>query len=370
MAKKIKLNPSNNKGKQEEEFSFEDVLASLPKEVRERIEREGIKSFDDVIGYMLMHGMNPLKMMEYAEEGKELGKDFNLEDIMLGDEFFEEEDGYDGDDEGDEDNYEEDEDDGYDGDYEDEGDEDDDEDEDGYDGDDNEVFDESNGFDDEDYLIGMTLPKQKFIGKSKREFHIRIKLNDAPVKIWRELVVPSNITLEMLAYVLIDAMGWEHEHLYQFIGKNNVFYVNSRQMKEQSTGFMGFLSHSQHKNSERTTLEMLLQPKGERLKFEYDFGDSWTHDLWVKNARDYAPDEEPVIKLLKAQGACPPEDCGGVWGYADLLELSKKKRKSAEDKERLEWYDIPSKYDPEVCDLEWLQDNVDSLWEEIKKEIK
>ena len=115
---------------------------------------------------------------------------------------------------------------------------------------------------------------------------------------------------------------------------------------------------------------MVLQPHGERIKFEYDYGDSWTHDLWVKGVRDYAPGEEPIIKLLKAQGACPPEDCGGVWGYAYLLELNKKKRKSAEDKERLEWYDIPKDFDPEACDLEWLQEDVEALWLEIKDEME
>ena len=263
-----------------------------------------------------------------------------------------------------------------------------------FESDDEEDLDDNNGFDDEDYLLGLKLPRQKFIGTPKREFHIRIKLNNAPVNIWRELVVPSNITLELLAFVLIDAMGWKHEHLYQFKGKNNVFFVNSRQLKEQESSFFGFFSRSEHKNSEKISLEMALQPKaaskrgqndvsigsaeqeqarpkvkGERLKFEYDFGDSWEHDLWVKGARDYAPNEEPVIKLLKAHGECPPEDCGGVWGYAELLELNKKKRKSAEEKERLEWYDIPKGYDPEDCDLEWLQDDVEALWLEIKEEM-
>lgn len=239
--------------------------------------------------------------------------------------------------------------------------------------DEEDVFDEdeeNNGFDDENYLLGLTLPKQKFIGKSKQEFHIRVKLNDAPVNIWRELVVPSNISLELLAFVILDAMGWKHEHLYQFIGKNNTNYINSKEMKETANSFMGFMSRVQYQNSEKTSLEMVLQPHGDRLKFEYDYGDSWTHDLWVKGARDYAPDEEPVIKLLKAHGACPPEDCGGVWGYADLLELNKKKRKSAEDKERLDWYDIPKDFDPEACDLEWLQEDVEALWLEIKDEME
>lgn len=203
----------------------------------------------------------------------------------------------------------------------------------------------------------------------KHEFHIRIKLNNAPVKIWRELVVPSNITLEMLAYVLIEAMGWGHEHLYQFITKDNVCYINSRELKEQSNNFFGFFSRVQYMNSEKTSLDMVLSPKEGRIKFEYDYGDSWVHDLWVKGVRDYAKDEEPVIKLLKAQGQCPPEDCGGVWGYAMLLDLNKKKRKTAEDKERLEWYDIPKDYDPEECDLEWLQEDVEDLWQEIKNEM-
>ncbi|MBO7139734.1 MAG: plasmid pRiA4b ORF-3 family protein [Prevotella sp.] len=268
--------------------------------------------------------------MELSEEQIKNG-DFKPEDLMLDDEFYE--------------------------DLEDDDEEEDDEDED------------NPGFDYESYLLGLELPKHKFIGKSKREYLIRIKLNNSPVSIWRELVVPSNITLELLAFVLLDAMGWKHEHLYQFIGKNNVCYVNSRELKENANSFMAFMSRVQKKNSEKTSLEMVLQPKGERMKFEYDYGDSWTHDLWVKSSRDYAPNEEPVIKLLKAQGECPPEDCGGVWGYANLLELNKKKRKTAEDKERLEWYDIPNGFDPEACDLEWLQDDVEGLWMKIQEEM-
>ena len=52
----------------------------------------------------------------------------------------------------------------------------------------------------------------------------------------------------------------------------------------------------------------------------------------MKGVRDYSNDEEPVIKLLKAPSECPPEDCGGVWGYAELIELNKKERKTAEEK--------------------------------------
>ena len=332
------MNSPHRKDEHDEDFSFEDVLKELPEDVRKKLEKDGLKSFDDVMSFMFKQGLDPLKMMEYSEQGKIFGEDFNIEDIMLDEEFLDDdEEGYEDEDDGDRDD---------------------------------EDSDSGKWYDDESYLMGMRLPKDKFIGKSKREFHIRIKLNDAPVNIWRELVVPSNITLELLAYVLIQAMGWEHEHLYQFIGKGNVYYVNTQQLKEQENSFFGFLSRSEHRNSEKTSLEMALQPKGKRMKFEYDFGDSWNHDLWVKAARDYAADEEPVIKLLKGQGACPPEDCGGIWGYAELLELRLKKRKSADDKERLEWYNISKDFDPEDCDLEWLQDNVEALWENIKAEMQ
>lgn len=320
MAKIKRSKQSNKKDKQERPFSFDELLNSLPMDVADEMRKHNIQSFEELLGFMLMNGIDPLKVASLSND-KLLNNDFDMNDVMI-------------DDDSDED-----------------------------------IGDDNYGFGDEDYLLGLKLPKQKFIGPMKREYYIRIKLNNAPVPIWRELVVPSNITMELLAYVLINAMGWKHEHLYQFVGKNNLYYVNSRQMKEETDSFMAFFARARYKNSEETSLEMVLQPKGERLKFEYDFGDSWTHDLWVKGARDYAQDEEPVIKLIKAHGECPPEDCGGVWGYAELLELNKKKRKSAEDKERLEWYDITNDYDSEACDLEWLQDDVESLWLEIKENM-
>ena len=328
MTKKIKFNPTNGKEKPDMADILQEAMASLPQEMKEELEKHGVKDFDDLLGLMLDYGIDPVKMMDYSMKHGTFPDDFNPEDVML--------------DEDDHDDAEEDFDD--------------------------DEFNDTDGFDDEEYLLGLRLPEAKFIGKPKREFHIRIKLNNAPVKIWRELVVPSNITLELLAYFLLDAMGWRHEHLYQFVGKHDTYYLNSHQMKEEQNGPFAFFTRAQYRNSEKTTLEMVLSPKGERLKFEYDFGDSWTHDLWVKGERDYAPGEEPVIKLLKGQGACPPEDCGGVWGYADLLELSKKARKTADDKERLEWYDIPKDYDPDDCDLEWLQEDVEALWEQVKEE--
>lgn len=217
----------------------------------------------------------------------------------------------------------------------------------------------------EDYMMGLKLPKKLFVGDIKRECLVRVKLNNAPVKIWREFVVPANITLETLAFVLIEAMGWEHEHMYQFC-KKDISYMNTKKLKKYKEFDAFGFSPVRYENSDKTTLESVLTAKGERIKFEYDFGDSWMHELWIKSVRDLAPNEEPVIKLLKAQGKCPPEDCGGVWGYANLLELLHNDNKTDEEVEQLEWYDISEDYEPEDSEFEYLKECVDDLWSEIK----
>ena len=66
MAKKIKLNPSRSKDEHKESFTFEDVLASLPEDVRKEMERQGIKSYEDVMRIMFKQGLDPLKMMATA----------------------------------------------------------------------------------------------------------------------------------------------------------------------------------------------------------------------------------------------------------------------------------------------------------------
>jgi len=62
----------------------------------------------------------------------------------------------------------------------------------------------------------------------------------------------------------------------------------------------------------KCTVDDMLTEKGKRVVFEYDFGDSWEHDLWYKGEREYNPGEKPSITFVKGQGACPPEDCGGI----------------------------------------------------------
>lgn len=204
--------------------------------------------------------------------------------------------------------------------------------------------------DDEEYdCMGrkyqMVLPR-----RDVREYHVRIKLNNIDLKIWREVKVPSNITLPALAELLLEVMGWMMEHMYQFRFKGE-YYCSKEQIKDS-------LFPSNDKDFAKVTLSDLLTEKGVRMKLEYDYGDSWEHDVWVKGIREYDKGEKPSITFVNGHGECPPEDCGGVWGYADLLGLTKKKKLTAEERENLEWYqmDEESEFDPEYCDIEFFKE--------------
>ena len=105
----------------------------------------------------------------------------------------------------------------------------------------------------------------------------------------------------------------------------------------------------------------MLTEKGVRMKLDYDFGDSWEHDVWVKGIREYDEGEKPSITFVTGEGECPPEDCGGVYGYAELLELREIKKLSKEERERLEWFEMDSRsgFSPYFCDTEYFKEIAD-----------
>ena len=220
--------------------------------------------------------------------------------------------------------------------------------------------------DDEEELDPFELPDECFIGDKCVEYHLRIKLNNAPLPIWREFKVPSNVTLEFLSFIINDLMGWEGVHLHEFKQKDTLYKNTACLKQDADMGF--FFDRVETRDTNDYTIADLLKEKGDRIKYEYDFGDSWEHDLWLKGVREYSPEEPRGIVVVKGTGACPPEDCGGVWGYGELLELSKKKRKTADEKERLKWYDIDKSFDPEEFDIEFVQDELDGLWYYVTEE--
>jgi hypothetical protein len=309
---------------------FERLKKQMPEDVKRLIDAEGIRSMEDLFMALVEKGFDPMKMMTPPENVKE--DEINLEDYaidkgselgMIRELLF--------------------------GSNSDESDEDED-------------WEDNNNFMDQWY----DLPEGLLLDGDCLEYHLRVKLNNAPVPVWREMLVPSNVSLELLALLIIEAMGWENSHLHQF-RKGEVLYKSTENLQE-SQRFAGFGMPRMMYDANKFSLRNVLKEKGDRIKFEYDFGDSWEHEVWVKGIREYDDDEEPEAVVLNGKGACPPEDCGGVWGYGDILNILQKKRKTKEEKERLEWFGIDRHYDPNFFGLELAQEAVEDFWWYAKDE--
>jgi hypothetical protein len=97
--------------------------------------------------------------------------------------------------------------------------------------------------------------------------------------------------------------------------------------------------------------ELVTKPK-QRLLYEYDFGDDWEHEVGVEKILDAEPGVRYPVCLAGTR-ARPPEDCGGIFGYADFLEAIRDPKHEQHD-EKLEW--IGGEFDPEAFDLETVND--------------
>jgi len=172
--------------------------------------------------------------------------------------------------------------------------------------------------------------------QSRSIYQIKISLIGAKPPIWRTVLVPSDLDLENFHNVIQVAMGWEDSHLHQFIA-NEKFYGTP----DDEFG-MEIEDESKYK------LSQLLSKEKDTIIYEYDFGDSWEHKILLEKVLPFdSKTDLPVC--IKGKRACPPEDCGGIWGYEELLEtISDPKHPDHED--MLEW--LGGEFDPGEFDLE------------------
>jgi len=172
-------------------------------------------------------------------------------------------------------------------------------------------------------------------------YHLKVVLLGTKPPIWRRLQVPGDATLGWLHAVIQVAMGWTNSHLHHFLTRD------ARYSDPRGSEDMGF-GGEPDRNEAGATLMQVVPGKGARLRYEYDFGDSWEHEITV--AKILPPDAAAPAAALCLDGAraCPPEDCGGVWGYADLLEKLGNP-KHPEHQSMQEW--LGGSFDAEVFDV-------------------
>ncbi len=123
--------------------------------------------------------------------------------------------------------------------------------------------------------------------------------------VWRRILVDGDITLSKLHRTLQIVMGWENSHLHQFV------FPNQKKFAPR----LG--SGTKIVNESRTKLGDLICTAGARLLYEYDFGDGWQHELLLE---EVLLGDQPFQQMCVAgERACPPEDCGGPPGFAEML---------------------------------------------------
>lgn len=146
-----------------------------------------------------------------------------------------------------------------------------------------------------------------------RVYQLKISLKRSKPLIWRRVLVPGDYELDFLHAVFQYVMGWTFSHLHDFF-INGEHYGDLASAGED----LGFLDERDFR-----LREMVSKPR-EKFLYEYDFGDDWEHEVVVeKILAPKAGEFYPVC--TGGKGACPPEDCGGVWGYHSMLEVLRDK---------------------------------------------
>lgn len=192
-------------------------------------------------------------------------------------------------------------------------------------------------------------------------YQFKISLKGTKPKIWRRIQVSATYTFEDLHVAIQNAMGWDGGHLHQFDMKHpRTGEKVSIGQPAPDYGFgYGFGPEVIPEDNAKIT-SYFLEPKNKAV-YLYDFGDGWHHDVVLEKIM---PPEANVEypRCVAGKRACPPEDCGGIWGYAELLKIIADPE-HAEYKEKMEWLEDIGRddFDPDEFDPKSVMLNL-PLW--------
>jgi hypothetical protein len=155
--------------------------------------------------------------------------------------------------------------------------------------------------------------------------------------VWRQLQLRADTRLDQLHEILQAALGWQNSHMHVFTFADEEFGVRDPEL--------GHADERKVKLGELTDI-------GARFRYTYDFGDDWEHEILVEDLLDPDP-ETHYPTLVASKGACPPEDCGGTWGYTNLKAILADPNHD-EHQDMLEWLGLTdaSEFDPTTVPTE------------------
>ncbi len=161
-------------------------------------------------------------------------------------------------------------------------------------------------------------------------WRIKVVLNGTRPAVWRRFDTYSTLTLSQLHYCIQGVMGWEMAHLFSFHDELGRCEINNSLILANVCRI------------------------GDTLCYVYDFGDNWGHLVTIeKEMRTCTGVVYP--RCVAGRNACPPEDCGGPWGYAEMLRTLAGRR-NARRRELIDWLGGP--FDPKHFALEEANDRL------------
>ena len=164
---------------------------------------------------------------------------------------------------------------------------------------------------------------------TKKIYQIQIALKGSKPKIWRRILVDSSILLVDFHRIIQTTMGWTNSHLHMF--SDGVDEYSPKEFEVE------------YANDSRTVrLDKILKGEKSKINYEYDFGDGWEHDIILEKI-DSSGENQTIPICLTGKNNCPPEDCGGIWGYSNMIEILKHPDHE-EYEEYIEW--LGGEFDP------------------------
>lgn len=179
---------------------------------------------------------------------------------------------------------------------------------------------------------------------------LHVELENIAPPIWRRLEVENNLTFAELHIVLQAAMGWENEHLHEFVVGDHRIGPTIEDSPDWGEPLLP---------DHEVEIGQVLGRK-KIFRYLYDFGDGWRHRITVEERLPSTPTKRPAILRAGAR-ACPPEDCGGPWGYQRLIVALA----NPEDEQYEETLDWLGDYKPNSFSITSARKAVESLFKRI-----
>ena len=194
--------------------------------------------------------------------------------------------------------------------------------------------------------------------KKKIAYRFKIELSDIEPLIWRLIEVPSTYSFWDLHVAIQDSMGWLDYHLHSFS------LLPPRKRKPVLIGIPDDEYEDNTLPGWEVPLTQFFKEPGDEVAYDYDFGDGWHHRIVLEGI--YLQEKEKKYpNCLDGKRACPPEDCGGIPGYYNLLEILDNKRHE-EHEDMIHWLSGHAKnYHP--YDSESFDPNGVEFWDPKKR---